>query len=219
YSHEDIRDRIREYQMIDSTGFFIRPPQNRVPNNQPYDSFEGAIVPYTHIRAENHTKIDRFMGFLQWSHNTTIGKSKAWINAGLRAQTWIVSGEKINSTTQTIISPRVQFALKPNWDADMLFRLSGGVYDQAPFYKELRDSDGRVHPEVKAQKSIHVVLGNDYSFQMGGRPFKLTSEAYYKHMTDVNPYTIENVRIRYQAQNNATAYAYGLDLRLSGELV
>jgi hypothetical protein len=76
-----------------------------------------------------------------------------------------------------------------------------------------------VRPDVKAQKSIHLVLGNDYSFKMWDRPFKLVSEAYFKHMTDVNPYTLENVRIRYRANNNAKAYAYGLDLRLNGEFV
>ena len=101
----------------------------------------------------------------------------------------------------------------------MLFRLSGGLYYQPPFYRELRDSLGTVNSNVKAQKSIHAVLGNDYSFQLWERPFKLTSELYYKNITDVNPYTIENVRIRYRAKNIAKAYAYGLDLRLNGEFV
>ena len=101
----------------------------------------------------------------------------------------------------------------------MIFRLSGGLYYQPPFYRALRDSTGAVRPEVKAQKSTHIVLGNDYSFKLGGRPFTLVSEAYYKSITDVNPYTIENVRIRYRARNNAEAYAYGLDLRLNGEFV
>jgi hypothetical protein len=102
---------------------------------------------------------------------------------------------------------------------DMLFRLSGGVYHQPPFYRELRDSSGTVRPGVKAQKSIHIVFGNDYSFKMWDRKFRLNSEIYYKHLTDVNPYTLENVRIRYRATNNAVAYAYGLDLRLAGEFV
>lgn len=97
--------------------------------------------------------------------------------------------------------------------------MQGGLYYQPPFYRELRDSSGVVQPNVKAQKSIHLVLGNEYSFNIWDRPFKLVSEAYYKHLTDVNPYTIENVRIRYQAANNAKAYAYGLDLRLNGEFV
>ena len=101
----------------------------------------------------------------------------------------------------------------------MLFRLAAGLYYQPPFYRELRDSSGVVQPNVKAQQSLHVVLGNEYSFKLWDRPFKLISEAYYKNMTDVNPYTLENVRIRYRAKNNAEAYAYGLDVRLNGEFV
>jgi hypothetical protein len=101
----------------------------------------------------------------------------------------------------------------------MVFRLSGGLYHQPPFYRELRDADGMVQPNTKAQQSVHVVFGNDYSFKMWDRPFKLVSELYYKSLTDVNTYTIDNVRIRYAANNNATAYAQGLDVRLNGEFV
>lgn len=219
YSHEDIQDRVREYQIIDSTGFSIRPPLGDFPNHQPYEPFDGPIVPYTDTRAKNHTEIDRFENFVQWSYKTNIGSNQAWFNAGVRSHTWVVNGKNIESKTHTVISPRAQFALKPNWKTDMLFRISGGVYDQPPFYRELRDSTGVVRPNVKAQKSIHLVLGNDYSFTWNDRPFKLVSEAYYKHLTDVNPYTLENVRIRYRARNNATAYAYGFDFRLNGEFV
>ena len=101
----------------------------------------------------------------------------------------------------------------------MLFRVSGGYYYQPPFYRELRDSLGNVHPEVKAQRSIHFVLGNDYSFKLWERPFKLVTEAYFKSLTDVNPFTVDNVQIRYQAKNNAKAYATGFDARLNGEFV
>lgn len=219
YAHEDIRDRVREYQIIDSSGYSIRPPLLGVPNNQPYEPYEGEIVPYTSLRAENHTKINRFENFVQWSYNTSLDQHKIWMNAGLRSHTWNVSGEGIQSKTQTVISPRAQIAFKPDWKADMVWRLAGGLYAQPPFYRELRDSTGVVRPEVKAQKSIHLVLGNEYSFEMSERPFKLTSEAYYKKLTDVNPYSLENVRIRYRAHNDAEAYAYGVDFRLNGELV
>ena len=101
----------------------------------------------------------------------------------------------------------------------MIFRFSVGVYNQPPFYRELRANDGSVNPNVKDQKSIHFVLGHDYSFKMWERPFKLVSEAYYKIMNDVNTYTIDNVRIRYRANNDATAYVYGIDGRLNGEFV
>mgnify|MGYP001206092186 FL=1 len=101
----------------------------------------------------------------------------------------------------------------------MLFRFSGGLYYQPPFYRELRDYNGDVNSNVKAQKSIHFVVGHEYNFSIWQRPFKLVSEAYYKNLSNVNPYTVENVRIRYAANNNAKAYAYGLDVRLNGEFV
>ena len=219
FTHEDIRDRVQEYEIIDSAGFSIRPPLVDFANLQPYEPFTSEIVPYTNIRAQNDVQINRLSGYGQWSRRTTIGSSDLWLNAGVRAHNWTVSGQDIQSTNQTVFSPRGQVSLKPSWDRDMLFRLSGGVYHQPPFYRELRDSTGTVRPGVKAQKSIHIVLGNDYSFNLWDRPFTLNSEVYYKKLTNVNPYTLDNVRIRYRASNNAVAYAYGLDLRLAGEFV
>ncbi|PHS64113.1 MAG: TonB-dependent receptor [Flavobacterium sp.] len=218
YTHEDIRDRIQEYEIIDSAGFSIRPPIFPG-NNEPYNPFDTPIVPYTNVRGTNDVQINRISGFAQWSRRTTLGESDLWLNAGVRAHNWTVSGKGLTSNTQTVFSPRVQASLKPNWEADMLFRVSGGFYHQPPFYRELRDSLGIVHPEVKAQQSIHIVLGNDYSFKLWDRPFTLNSEIYYKILSDVNPYTIENVRIRYRANNNAKAYSYGADVRLAGEFV
>ncbi|XLS31002.1 carboxypeptidase-like regulatory domain-containing protein [Flavobacteriaceae bacterium M23B6Z8] len=219
YTHEDIRDRLREFQIIDSAGFSIRPPFEEFDNDQPYEPFDVPLEAFESIRATNFVKTNRFSGYLQWSRRDFWGKNEVWMNAGVRAHHWTVNPEGIESVSQTVISPRAQFAIKPDWKADMLFRISGGFYYQPPFYRELRDSTGTVNPGIKAQRSIHLVLGNDYSFTMWGRPFKLTSEAYYKSMTDVNTYTLENVRIRYRANNNAEAYAYGLDLRLNGEFV
>ena len=219
FTHEDIRDRVQEYEIIDSAGFSIRPPVIDYANLQPYEPFISEIVPYTNIRAQNDVQINRLSGYGQWSRRTTIGSSDLWLNAGVRAHNWTVSGQDIQNVTQTVFSPRAQVSLKPNWDKDMLFRLSGGVYHQPPFYRELRDSTGTVRPGVKAQKSIHLVIGNDYSFDLWDRPFTLNSEVYYKKLTDVNPYTLDNVRIRYRASNNAVAYAYGVDLRLAGEFV
>ncbi|HLT52299.1 MAG TPA: TonB-dependent receptor, partial [Flavobacteriaceae bacterium] len=157
--------------------------------------------------------------YLQWSKRSKLGNSDVWYNAGVRVHNWKVDGEGIDASNQTVFSPRVQFAIKPDWEKDMLFRISGGLYYQPPFYRELRDSAGVVQPNVKAQKSFHIVAGNDFSFKMWDRPFKLTTELYYKKLSDVNPYTVENVRIRYRARNNAEAYAYGLDMRLNGEFV
>ncbi|MCO6148490.1 TonB-dependent receptor plug domain-containing protein [Flavobacterium sp. NRK1] len=218
YTREDIRDRLMEWEVIDSAGFSLRPPVVDIVNDQPYNPFTGDLVPYNNIRSTNFVQINRFSGFVQWSHRTKIGEADLFMNAGVRAHSWKVTGD-VEGKAQTIVSPRGQLTLKPAWQMDMLFRLSGGLYSQPPFYRELRDSLGQVRPNVKAQKSIHVVLGNDYSFRMWSRPFKLVSEAYYKKMDDVNTYTIENVRIRYRANNDAVAYAYGLDLRMNGEFV
>lgn len=219
YTREDIRDRLVEWEVIDSAGFSVRPPVIDLPvNDQPYNPYRGELVPYQNIRAINFVQINRFSGFAQWSHRAKIGEADIWMNAGVRAQHWQVSGDA-EGEGQTTVSPRAQFTLKPAWDIDMLFRLSGGFYHQPPFYRELRDSLGQVRPNVKAQQSIHVVLGNDYSFRLWERPFKLVSEAYYKKMDNVNTYTLENVRMRYRANNDATAYAYGLDLRMNGEFV
>ena len=218
YQNEDIRDKIREWEVIDSAGFSIRPPNHSI-NNQPYDPYEGEITPFQEVRATNNTKIDRFMAFAQWSKKEDWNENEVWYTIGIRAHNWSVKDEGVESSNQTVFSPRGQLAIKPNWDKDMLFRFSSGFYYQPPFYRELRDRDGVVQPSVKAQKSIHFVLGNDYSFNMWKRPFKLVSEVYYKHLTDVNPYTVDNVRIRYAADNNATAFATGIDLRLNGEFV
>ena len=219
YTHEDIRDRLVEWEVIDSAGFSIRPPKTTVVNQQPYRPYNTALEPFQNIRARNNTKINRLQAYAQWSKRSTIGSSNVWYNAGIRIHNWKVNDVNISSSNQTVFSPRAQFAIKPNWKKDMLFRLASGLYYQPPFYRELRDANGTVQPNVKAQKSLHFVLGNDYSFKMWERPFKLTSEVYYKNLTHVNPYTLENVRIRYRATNNAKAYAYGLDMRLNGEFV
>ncbi|SDS93763.1 TonB-dependent receptor [Winogradskyella sediminis] len=220
YTHEDIRDRLVEYEVIDSAGFSIRPPLFSQTNPQPYEPFSGPLVAFENTRATYRVQINRVQAFVQYSKRTDWDGNEVFYNAGVRSHTWNVSGDGItDNDTQTVISPRAQFAIKPNWEKDMLFRIASGLYYQPPFYRELRDSEGAVQPNVKAQQSFHVVLGNEYSFEIWNRPFKLVSEAYYKGMTDVNPYTIENVRIRYSADNNAKAYAYGLDLRLNGEFV
>ena len=219
YTNEDIRDRLVEWEVIDSAGFSINPPTIDGFNEQPYEPYEGPLVAFQSVNARNNTQINRLQAYLQWSKRSKLGNSDVWYNAGVRAHNWNVKGDDLESKSQTVFSPRAQFAIKPDWEKDMLFRISGGLYYQPPFYRELRDANGDVQPNVKAQKSFHLVLGNDYSFKMWNRPFKLTSEAYYKKLTDVNPYTVENVRIRYRANNTAEAFAYGLDLRLNGEFV
>jgi hypothetical protein len=219
YTRENIRDRIVEWEVIDSAGFSVNPPLVLPKNDQPYNPYYGPLVPYQSVRATNFVTINRISGYAQWNKRFQWNNTDVFTNIGVRAQQWNVQDEITNAKNQITISPRAQLALKPNWKKDMLFRISGGLYHQPPFYKELRAQDGKVLPDVKAQQSVHIVLGNDYSFKLWNRPFKLVSEAYYKFLTNVNAYTLENVRIRYEANNNATAYAQGLDVRLNGEFV
>lgn len=220
YTRESIRDRVVEWEVIDSAGFSINPPIFNSPkNDQPYSSYQGPLAPYRNIRAINFNTINRFSGYGQWSRKESLGTAEISYNAGVRLHSWEVSGANSIGEAQFTFSPRAQISLKPDWDKEMVFRLSGGLYHQPPFYRELRDADGLVKPNVKAQQSVHLVLSNDYSFKMWKRPFKLVSEVYYKSLTDVNTYTIDNVRIRYAASNFAKGYAQGLDLRLNGEFV
>ena len=218
YQNEDIRERIREWEIIDSLGFSIRPP-NSLGNTQPYEPFTGPIKPFQNIREDNTVNINRFSGFAQYNERLFIGDHEVWYNLGVRAQSWSVTSGSNSSHNQIIISPRAQFSIKPNWKKDMLFRFSGGWYSQPPSYRELKNYYGKINVNVKAQKSIHAVAGMDYSFNMWDRPFKLTTEMYFKDLNDVNAYSIDNVRIRYRADNLTTAYSYGFDARLNGEFV
>jgi hypothetical protein len=219
YTHEDIRDQLRESEFIDSAGFSVRPPRSEFINNQPEVPFDASLEAFESLTATNFVKTNRFSGFFQLGKQTKWGAHDVYYNMGIRSQHWTVSGTDVEKVSQTVVSPRAQLAIKPDWQKDMLFRLSGGVYHQPPFYRELRDSSGIIRPNVKAQKSVHIVAGNEYSFLLWKRPFTLISEAYYKNLTNVNPYTIEDVRIRYSATNDAKAYVYGAELRLNGAFV
>ncbi len=218
YNYENIRDKIVEWEVIDSAGFSIR-PFDEIGNSQPYTPYAGILKPFQAIHAKNDVTINRVSGFGQYNGESMIGNHEVFYNIGVRAHNWTVSGDGFNSQTQTVFSPRAQFSIKPDWKRDITLRVATGMYHQAPFYRELRDADGKVNPEVKAQQSIHAIIGGDYNFKMWDRPFKLSSDIYYKSLSNVNPYTVDNVRIRYEANNSAKAYATGLDLRLNGEFV
>jgi hypothetical protein len=219
FQKENIKESINEWEIIDSTGFAIRPPGHIPSNIQPRAPYSGPITPYQSIREKNNVSIHRVSGYFQWSKRTMWKDNDLWLNLGVRAHFWNVISEGFTSTNQQTISPRGQISIKPNWKKDMLFRLSGGWYHQPPSYRELKNYLGQINPRVKAQESFHLVLGNEYSFQLWNRPFKLTSEAYFKNLSDVNAYTVDNVRIRYRADNIATATASGIDFRLNGEFV
>ncbi|WP_224489988.1 TonB-dependent receptor [Robertkochia flava] len=219
YQYEDFRDKLQEYEVIDSAGFSIRPPLPEFVNDQPYTPYTAPLTPYQSIDARNFISTHRLSAYLEYSRKWSLNSGVLYANAGIRSQYWTNSPEDLKGSADLIFSPRAQLAFQPLGKSDLVFRLSGGLYQQPAFYREMRGLDGNLVPDVKAQKAWHVSLGNDYSFELWKRPFTLISEAWYRNLSDVNTYTIENVRIRYRANNNATAYAYGFDFRLNGEFV
>lgn len=207
YEKENLNDNTNEWKLVDAAGYSIP-----LPVDDPRTGASGDLKLFYHIAGVNQIEPTRLSAYAQYSQKFYWGASKVFVNAGARVSNWSFNKE-------TIFSPRVQFAIKPDWDTDMLFKLSGGVYYQAPFYKEIKDLDGNFNTNIKSQRSMQVILANDYEFYMYDRPFKLTTEAYYKKMDDLIPYYMDNVRIRYSGKNNASGYAYGIDTRLFGEFV
>lgn len=209
YQYEDMIDRLDEWHMEDSAGYTlpeegIDPPGTLDPNLHP-------PVLQDVYKSQHHTQSHRLQAFAQGRFDFN-SNGKYNLNAGLRLSYWSLNNE-------FIASPRVNFTFNPSWKTQTSFRLAVGHYAQPPFYKELRDIHGNLHTDVRAQKSVHIVLGNDVYFQIWQRPFKFTAEAYYKYMYDLNPYEIDNIRIRYMAKNCSKGYATGLDARLYGEFV
>ncbi|RMZ59101.1 TonB-dependent receptor [Chryseobacterium nematophagum] len=205
YEKENLKDLTNEWKLVDSIGYSLPVPVNDFRN--PAD-----LKLFYNIAGKNNIEPTRLSAYAQYSQKFFWGSSKVFLNAGARIAHWSFNNE-------TIISPRAQFAIKPDWDSDMLFKLSGGIYYQAPFYKEIKDLDGNFNNNIKSQRSIQAILANDYEFYMYDRPFKLTTELYYKKMDNIIPYYMDNVRIRYSGKNNASGYAYGIDTRLFGEFV
>lgn len=207
YERESIKDFTNEWQFVDSIGY-SNPRDFVIPGNLDTSNLN---LMY-HIAGQNDINTTRVSAYAQFSKKFYWGSNRIFVNGGARIQNWSFNKE-------TIFSPRAQFAIKPNWDMDMLFRLAGGVYYQAPFYKEIKDLTGAFNPNITAQKSYQIILANDYEFQFKERKFKLTTEAYYKKMENLIPYYMDNVRVRYSGKNNSEGYAYGLDARLFGEFV
>lgn len=193
-----ISDKLNEWERRDSAGF-----------TQPFDpnSLDLTRV-YTSSSEFNYI---RYTGYLQ--DNFRIGDSIDLTGSiGARFNYSTLNGE-------LLISPRAHMAYKPEWKRDIVFKLAGGLYQQPPFYREMRDLNGNVNKSLKAQKSFHILLGSDYNFKGWGRPFKLTTEVYYKGLWDVVPYEYDNVRIRYFGKNNAVGRIYGGEVRIYGDIV
>ena len=204
---ELIRDHISEWEWRDSAGYSL-PNDGR------------SMELYYAMRGDSAMRSARVQGYIQNEHKWN-NRSGQWIlTVGGRLQWWIWNNE-------VLPSPRASVEWIPGWKRDLCFRLATGLYYQAPFYKELRDTvtDAlgvtriQLNQDLRAQRSVHVVLGGDYYFRAWGRPFKLTAEGYYKHIDRMESYTVDNVRVRYSGRNDSQGYAGGLDLKLYGELV
>jgi hypothetical protein len=208
YQHEAINDRLNEWTMIDSVGYSLPyPPQKPgdIPQNPDFTLSSS-------LKTEHQLTSNRYNGFIQNSYFLRTDSVKFWINAGIRSSYWDVNKE-------WLFSPRVIISYKPNWKNDITFRLSGGLYQQPPFYKELLDLQGQIHLNTPAQKSIHLLTGSDWQFKAWDRPFKFTTEIYYKFLDDLIPYEIDNVQIRYMSDQTAKGYAEGIDFKINGDFV
>ncbi len=200
YDKTLINDKLNEWEYQDSAGYSL--------------PFQPDILQMSKsLKSTADLNIDKFSGYAQ--DNIRFGDSLNMytFTAGVRFNYNSLNGE-------FLVSPRIGASWKPNWKRDFVFRIAAGAYHQPPFYRELRRYDGTINTELKAQKSWQGVMGFDYNFTgLAGRPMRWTTEAYYKHMTDVVPYDVDNVRVRYYGENMAKAYAAGVEMRLYGELV
>jgi hypothetical protein len=129
-----------------------------------------------------------------------------YFTGGVRMNYWDFNNE-------LLISPRISVSYYPEWENKISFSLSGGMYHQSPFFKELKNLDGSINYNVRAQRSYQIVAGTDYIFTAWDRPFRFTTEAYYKYMDRLIPYQVDNVRIRYRGEQQAIGYATGIDMK------
>ncbi|MBE9468543.1 MAG: TonB-dependent receptor [Bacteroidetes bacterium] len=199
FQYEIIDDNINEWEMHDSAGYSL-----------PYNN--STVNLFYVLNSKQNIASNRISSYIQNDHQFNIGSTEFNFIAGIRFNYW-------NFNNQFLVSPRSSLSIKPSWKNDVMFRFALGYYNQPPFYKELRDLQGNINKDIKAQKSFHIVLGSDYNFTAWNRPFKYTTEIYYKYMTDLIPYNVDNVRIRYLGKNNATGYAMGIDMKVNGEFV
>lgn len=204
FQYEAIEDQLSEWERLDSAGYSL-----------PYTGEQVSI--FRNLKSEADLQNWRTQGYLAniWNFKNE-DAADVVLNLGVRYHYW-------NFNKQMVISPRFQLAVAPkikNPENSLVFKFATGLYEQPPFYREIRDRQGVISDDVKAQRSIHAVMSIDYDFKTWkDRNFKLTSDIFYKHLSNVNPYELDDIRIRYYGNNDATGYAYGADVRIYGELV
>ncbi len=199
YQHEQIDNKINEWIYRDSAGYSI-----------PYSNSE--IILYYTRNGNNKLSSNRFMGYIQDTYSMPVNSGDLYVTGGIRFNYWDYNDE-------LLISPRASISYYPDWEKKVSFRLAAGIYSQSPFFKELIKSDGTLVPQLKAQRSYQFVAGTDYILTAWDRPFRISAEAYYKYMSRIIPYQVDNVRINYLPEQDAYGYATGLDMKINGEFV
>ena len=204
--HEAIDEKMREWEVRDSAGYSLPHLPDRV-----------SLI--YNLNSKHNISSNRFSFYAQDTYKLNSEIGLFTFNAGIRGSYWGFNRE-------FIFSPRVSVGFIPKFNEDFTFRLASGVYYQAPFYKEFRDTttvngntEVELNRDIKSQRSIHFVLAADYKFRAMNRPFKVTAEVYYKKLDNLIPYNVDNVRISYYGKNMAKGYATGIDFKLFGEFV
>lgn len=207
YRHEEVTDHMREWEMRDSAGYTL-----------PYTQTGPMEMIYS-LKSDYGISNGKAAAFIQDTYRLNTGLGLFTLNGGLRASWWSWNKE-------ITVSPRLTVGFTPAFNEDFLFRFSTGIYYQTPFYKEIKDTVNaggiyhvNLNRKIKAQRSMQVVLGADYDFMVYDRPFKFTTEIYYKRLDRLIPYNLDNVRIVYYGDNCAHGYAAGIDMKLYGEFV
>ena len=204
---EKILDRINEWEKRDSAGYSL-----------PHTGEDVNVI--ANLYSDNDLSSTRISGYLQDVFKFRTRQGMFTLVGGVRGSYWSYNEE-------FIFSPRVSLGFIPNFDQQLTFRAATGIYYQSPFYKELRttvsDEAGNdiiaLNKDIRSQRSIHFILGGDYTFKASGRNFKVSADLYYKKLDDLIPYTVDNVKIRYYGENCAKGHAMGIDVKFFGEFV
>lgn len=210
YQYQMVDDVLKEWELNDSVGYSLPHPIN-IPGDSTPENPDMDL--YYFAKGNNKVNINRLAAYFssQWNFNLR-NNDLITITPGLRANYWDFNPE-------FLLSPRLNLSYKPYKKQNLVFRFATGIYYQPPFYREMRNMDGSLNYNIKSQKSIQFIIGSDYRFQAWNRPFIFTTEVYYKYLDNIIPYTVDNVRIRYYADQTAKGYSTGVDFKLYGEFV
>lgn len=214
---ECIDDHLREWKWVDSSGYSL--PSTILPFG---DSNNVPLNPILQLYANSINNMQTLRGaaFVQRELNFhTRRNSDIKVLVGVRAQVYGGEMNEVEYGPKWMVSPRASINYKPQMKQDMLFRLAAGIYRQAPFYREYRRDDGSLCTNLDPQTSYQIMGTTDWNFRLWGKPFTFTADLYYKYITDLIPYTVDNLRLRYMPDEKAVGYATGLSLRLNGELI